>query len=250
MEIMATYFIVMPEDINDRRLILRDSEVHHLTNVLRGKIGDKFYAVDGSGNRHLSEIAQIEKKSLTANILKTDKGTNESKLHISLALPLLKGARMDYALEKATECGVVDFIPYISALALTDVSDKTKADKKKLRWNNIIQAAVKQSLRCKIPDIRDIIQFEELLKPGEDYNLRLIAELSDDSISIEELKIDTDAEKALLIVGPEAGFTEAELESVVNAGFTRIKFGECRLRAETACAVFPFLLQFAAQRLN
>ncbi|MBD3234811.1 MAG: RsmE family RNA methyltransferase [candidate division Zixibacteria bacterium] len=250
MEIKATYFIASPADINDDSLILRNSEAHHLSNVLRGDIGDRFYAVDGAGNRYLSEISKIEKKSVTSNILKTDKGIDESSLHISLALPLLKGARMDYALEKATECGVADFIPYNSTLAVSDVSDKSKADKKKQRWNNIIRAAVKQSLRCRIPDVRDLIEFDDLITHGGDYELRLIADLSEDSISTEELKIDSDAEKALMIVGPEAGFTEGELETAENAGFVKVKFGERRLRAETACAVFPFLLQFAARRLN
>jgi len=250
MEIKATNFIVELGDVLGDRLILRNGEARHLTGVMRGGKGDLFYAVDGQGKRYCSLITVVQREEVYADIVSITRNENEPLMEITLGIPMLKGSAMDYALEKATECGVDGFVPYTSANTMIPASDDESFDRKRRRWNNLIRSAVKQSLRSRIPKIEDVSSFSELLKTSDKYPRKIIADSGSGGNSLFDFKFPDSDAQILLLVGPESGFTAEELDDAVNAGFSRIRFGSRRLRAETAAAIFPMILQYATGELT
>lgn len=250
MEIKSTYFIVEPEDVNDDKFDIRGEEARHMAKVMRVSKGDMFYAVDGQGLRYRAMVNTVGREKITGAILNTARNINEPMCRITLAIPLMKSNIMDYALEKATECGVYKFLPYVSENTVVEMHQGASLTRKMNRWKKIIRAAVKQSLRCRLPAIEAPVTFEQVIRNQDDYKTTLLADLGRESVNISDIELSGETSRFLLAVGPESGFTPAEVIDARNAGFYAVKFGERRLRTETACAFFPLLLQYAIGELS
>ncbi|MBD3168884.1 MAG: RsmE family RNA methyltransferase [candidate division Zixibacteria bacterium] len=250
MEIKSTYFIVEPEDVNGDRFDIKGEEAKHLAKVMRVSKGDMFYAIDGKGLRYRAVVDTVGREKVKVIVLNTARNINEPMCHITLAVPLMKSNIMDYALEKATECGVYKFLPYVSENTVVETPQGASLTRKMNRWKKIIRAAVKQSLRCRLPAIKAPVTFEQIIRNQDDYKAALLADLGRESVNISDIELKGETSRFLLAVGPEAGFTPAEVIDARRAGFYPVKFGERRLRAETACAFFPLLLQYAIGELS
>jgi 16S rRNA (uracil1498-N3)-methyltransferase len=157
---------------------------------------------------------------------------------------------MDYAIEKATECGVNRFIPYQCESSVVELPDGSALSRKKRRWKNIARAASKQSLRSRIPVVDNPLTWDELINKSDTYDTRIIADGGKKSISPHEVEIAPDKPHILLLVGPEPGFTILELADASDKDFYIMRFGSRRLRAETAAAVIPLILQYIAGELS
>jgi 16S rRNA (uracil1498-N3)-methyltransferase len=249
-EIRSTNFIVEPEDVTAQGLILRGAEARHLAKVMRASRGDLFCAVDGTGKKYYAAIAKISREEVHADIVKVTRNENESIIDIAMGIPLLKSSVMDYAIEKATECGVSSFIPFVSENSAAAMPEGMKLNRKLNRWRGVIRAAVKQSLRSRIPRLGYPVAITELLNLSGDYSIKLLADPGQGSIALSEIAIPSGNCRVLAVVGPEAGFTVAEIADAREAGFNIVHFGTRRLRSETATAVVPFLLQYIAGDLN
>jgi len=241
MEIKATNFMVSPKSIRDNTITLNETESHHLAKVMRAQVGDIFYAVDGKGVKHRVLITKLTLKKVTGEIINSTRLENEPLTKVTLAVGLCRPAKLDLVVEKGTELGVSRFIFFTSEKTLADDKANRSGSKKIPRWQKIAAAATKQSLRTIIPEISAPMHYDDITRMAIDYHLALIADMGHEPENLGELLKDSPRE-ILLLVGPEAGLSEREIQRALDAGFKPVKLGPRRLRAETAAILFTSLV--------
>lgn len=235
-------FYVLPEDVDGEFLILRGEEYHHAVKVVRKTVGSRFAAVDGCGNFYECEVSSITNQTLQARILTTRQQVGEPKTNLILAQSVLKGNRFDWLVEKGTEIGVSAFFPLLCERSIAIRENKAE------RWRRIALAAMKQCGRSVWPSVSEPIPFSEALRLAETGDLRWIAH--EDAMTglsqIKDMNKKCDnhggRRRGVLLVGPEGGFTEKEIDDALSQGFTAICLGPRRLRSETAGIVAATLL--------
>jgi 16S rRNA (uracil1498-N3)-methyltransferase len=232
-------FYVNPEDVHGDELIISGEEHHHLSRVLRKKKGDLVWAVDGEGSAYKVKILYSAKNEARGKIVQTRRRIGEPVAEVSLAQGVLKGEKFDWLVEKTTELGIAKIIPFLS-----ENSSTLAGPQKIARWKRVALAAMKQSGRSILPEITPAKSFNQVLAMGSNCHHRFIAHPGPGSLP---LNIPKDTRpivtpKALLIVGPEGGFTPEEIQKAKEHSFPSITLGSRRLRAETAGIVLSALL--------
>jgi len=232
------YFYCEPKNIKSRTLVLVGDEAHHVAHVMRHKIGDRIVAVDGRGMVYEARIGRVSDSAVEARIMKKRRKPNEPISSLTVAQGVLKGARMDYAVEKLTELGARSIVPFISSRSTALTSE---GGEKIGRWRRIAVAAMKQSERSILPPVSDIATFEEVLALAKEHDLFLIGWEEEKKNRANDLE--TKGKKSVLVaVGPEGGFTEKEVEAARSAGANVLTLGERKLRSETASVVLTTLV--------
>ncbi len=240
---MITNFYTDPEKISKDSLTIDGEEAKHILAVLRYGPGDDITVVDGRGTKYKASIVKTSRSSLEAKIISRTHMENEPGCHVTLAQAICRQEKMDFLVEKATEIGVSSIIPILTERSLVKVSGTSKNSRKIDRWRRIAIAAMKQSLRSVLPEIQDVTRFEDLLASFGRYDLCLIASLGRKSMSLAECKqLQKGLSSVLLIVGPEAGFTDGELLKAESLRAIPVSLGARRLRSETAGIVFGSLV--------
>lgn len=232
----------------EKRVLICDrSQVAQLTKVLRAKVGDKVICLDGSGMLFECAIASISAKQVDATILSECKPENDPLVRVCLALPLLKGGRFEWALEKACEIGVDSVIPvnFEHSVVRVEAGAGGKAASKTSRWQAILREASEQCERATIPQIHPPQSFAHVLanstkSMGRDATI----------VCAERQKVPRLADVIhgwkmasvipayiLLVVGPEGGLSQSELQAADDAHADLVSLGPRILRSETA-AIF------------
>lgn len=173
---------------------------------------------------------------------------------------------MNFLIEKATELGVSCIIPILTEKSLVKMEEISEEDDsiffaakgKKERWRRLAIASLKQSLRSILPEIKNPIKFEEFLPQIKTFDLSLIASLEKGAKSLrefDELKSQLRNPKdylrhVLIMVGPEAGFSEEEISQAKSSGAIPITLGSRRLRTETAGIVLSSLVLYELEDLG
>ncbi len=236
---MISNFYTSPEKINKETLTIEGDEARHILSVLRHGAGDEIDVVDGRGTKHRVMIEEVSRDFLQGKILSSTRMENEPDCHVTLAQAICRKERMDFLVEKTTEIGVASIIPIVTERNLVKVGGAAREKTKTDRWRRLAIAAMKQSLRTVLPEIHDVTPFDQLLPRIEDFDLCLIASLEKDAKNVRDCEqLKTKPDRVLLIVGPEAGFTEEELSQAKAKGVIPIRLGSRRLRTETAGVVF------------
>lgn len=236
---MITNFYTDPEKINQETLTIDGDEARHILSVLRRGAGDEIDVVDGRGTKYRVMIEEVSRDFLQGRILSRTRMENEPDGHVTLAQAICRKERMDFLVEKATEIGVSSVIPIVTQKNLVKVGGASREKAKIDRWRRLAIAAMKQSLRTVLPEIHDVTPFDQLLPQIGNFDLCLIASLDKDAKSVRECEqLKTRPDRVLLIVGPEAGFTDEELSEAVALGAIPVNLGSRRLRTETAGIVF------------
>tara|TARA_B100000900_G_scaffold409560_1_gene425706 strand:- start:772 stop:1485 length:714 start_codon:yes stop_codon:yes gene_type:complete len=224
MRIPENAFSISPNNIQNKIFSLCEKESHHALKVLRLKKGDTVILLDGKSQGYFGVIDQIKPKFLTGTIKKTIKnfGENQNAVHISPGL--LKKNRFEILLEKATELGVKEIHPIIMERS---VKTKINID----RCNKILVSAAKQCRRSFFPILHQPKDLQTLFNINEGckyYACHLNANFTLFNYK-SALKYPSN-----LIIGPEGGFSETELDIMKNRGVLFFHLGNRRLRAETA----------------
>jgi 16S rRNA (uracil1498-N3)-methyltransferase len=221
--------------------VLDGEEAAHLSQVLRAKPGDIFWAIDGSGRKYRAVIESIDKKTISGIIAATTRLENEPFYQITLAQGLCRQGKMDDIVEKGTELGVASFVFFYSEKGYMNSDD---APHKRLkRLDRVARAAAKQSKRSLIPSVSDPMPFSQMLRLRNQYDLSLAAVFHPDSRPVETYLEDMSAIKRILLaVGPESGCSDVETAACIEYGFLPVSLGPRRLRTETAGIVFPSLV--------
>jgi 16S rRNA (uracil1498-N3)-methyltransferase len=227
------YFVIPADDVFDSSLVIRGEELKHLSRVLRKKVGERIFVTDGNDRMYEAVIRAIHHDEAECEIVQARHGVNEPKVQVTLAVSLLKNpARFDFLVEKATELGVRTIVPMMCKRTIPH-------HEKHERLQKIVVAAVKQSGRSYVPRLLMLTSFEAVISNAHSHDVSLIAhEATEQSHHIGTvLKHHPDIASALVVVGPEGGFTDEELALASGSGCVPISLGSRRLRAETAALI-------------
>lgn len=203
-------------------LSLPVEEARHISKVLRGRSGDAFEVVDGERRLFVAELREGREAVVVESLGEAPSWGGEVILY--QAVP--KGRHMDLVVEKATELGVAAIVPLVTDRGVVRLDDNAA---KLQRWRRIAEAAARQSLQRRIPEVSEPMKFETAVaRTGEKG---ILLHNTPDLPALEEY---ARADEVGLFVGPEGGWSVGELRSAAEAGMKLAQLGPYRLRSETA----------------
>lgn len=229
---MHRFFV--PQLYNEE-MTISGVDARHISKVLRMQPGAQVQIVSDDGVSALAEIVAIDSEQVTVRCIEKLSESHEPRVRLILAQGLAKGEKMDFIIQKAVEMGAYSVVPVAMEHSVVRL-DGPKADRKVERWQKIAESAAKQSKRDIIPQIQPVQSMAKMLE-NNDCSTKIIAYECEDRLSLKtalrkaEEKGITDL---LLIIGPEGGISEHELELAKNAGAMAVSLGKRILRAETA----------------
>ena len=239
---MARFYVPQPR-IEKGMLKVEGEEVKHIRKVLRLKEGDEITVFDGLGKEFEGTIVEEGLSSVVIRIKNVYSSKRDSPLEVTLAQSLLKGEKMDYLIQKATELGVKEIVPFLSSRSVP-LLEKSKSLKRHHRWERIAIEASKQCGRGVIPKIQSLQDYSEMLPKASPNALRLIL-WEREGIKLKEiLERSKERKKIFFVIGPEGGFNQGEVDEAKGAGFIPVTLGRRILRAETASLCFLSILQY------
>ena len=213
----------------DVKFSLAGEEHFHLARVARVKPGDRIWLTDGRQKRLLAEVLSLEPDKTWLLPLKM---TEENlKTELILGLGLTRPATMDTIIEKATELGVIEIIPLITARSFRLPADKLEI--RLARWQRISQAALKQSKGASLPAIRKAMSLAEVLSLDSKGEQKIFLDEHSQVYFRDILSEDRPA-SVVLLVGPEGGWSQKEKEELARANYRGYSLGGRVLRTETA----------------
>ncbi len=234
-------FIYSPDERNNDQIILSGTEAKHITSVLRLGVGEVIRLIDGSGEAHTCEIAEVASKRVTCRIVKTTRNNGEAAISVTLAVGLSTASKFDSVLEKGTEVGVKRFVPLLTQKAKVKIEGKEAISKKHKRWLRVCEAAVKQSGRSLYPQIVDPQSFIKYISTCSPDKTVVFHPDSPD-MTISELLRTYAHPEITVITGPESGFSKEELRLIQEMKIPVISLGDRILRTETAAVVCTSLI--------
>jgi len=236
-------FKISGENIRGSEAFLEDpAELRHLTRVLRLKPGDSVVLFDGAGKEYHATIKRLAGREASfALIPNHPPEIPEPSLRIILGIGLLKSAKLEWLIQKATELGVGEILPFHS-LRVVPRPDETAARNRLQRWGKIAAEAAKQCRRARVPRIHPPRAFAEALAIFPEATRIFLWEKEKTRVLSDVLPPLCPAIYAL--VGPEGGFSTEESQRAQAAGFIPVRLGPRILRAETAGLAIVALLQF------
>lgn len=237
-------FFTPRELFTDTHATIIGEDVKHIYRVLRVTQGEKVVVNNLDGEEFLGEVEDVNKQEVSIKILEKLDINNESNLEITLFQGLPKAAKMDLIVQKCVELGINKIVPTITHR----VDIKLKGEFKKLdRLNKIAQEASKQSKRTIIPRVENPIEFNEALKIMETLDLIVVPYENATGFGIKSMvqKLDLNDIKTIgIVVGPEGGFEEEEIELLKSKGANIVTLGPRILRTETAGFTCTAILQY------
>jgi 16S rRNA (uracil1498-N3)-methyltransferase len=239
---MPRFYVPQPR-IENGMLKIEGSEVRHIRRVLRLREGDRIVIFNGFAKEYEGIIVEEETTSVVMRIQNVLFPDRESPLEITLAQSLLKGEKMDYLIQKSTELGVKEIVPFFSSRSVP-LLDKSKKLKRYHRWERIAMEASKQSGRGIVPRIEPLQDYFEMLQVPSPDTLRLILSEKEGEGLKEILRTLREKTKVFFIVGPEGGLSDKEMDHAKGAGFIVVNLGKRILRSETASLSLLGILQY------
>jgi len=239
-------FFVEPQNIIGSNTFLSGQEARHIATVLRLAPGATITLFDGSGSYFEARLTKITPNRVEAKIISITPYIETSDTYrpaLHLAIALLKGKKMDFIIQKATELGVDSLHPFRSQYCA--VHDY--AANKLSRWQKIALEACKQCNRPKPPAIQEVADLKNLLAASgqEKHDLKLIfwEETGGEPLQ-QTLGPPQEIKSAMILIGPEGGFSSDEVEDAVTAGYKSVTLGRQILRSETAAITAISILQY------
>lgn len=209
-------------------------DYNHICNVLRMQIGDPFLVSCG-GSSSLCRLTRIEDDAVEAEVVEEDYRNTELPVRFYLFQGLPKGDKLELIIQKTVELGVAGIIPVEMSRCVMKLDDKKKKARRE-RWQSIAEAAAKQSKRNVIPDVSDVLTYKQAMEKAAELDLFLVPYENERGMAQtrDALSRIKPGMSVGILVGPEGGFEEAEIEFARQSGAAVISLGKRILRAETA----------------
>lgn len=231
---MRLHNFFIGQKIGDAKLVRVENPelVHQLKNVFRLEKGDEIILLDNSGSQYHSKVELLTKKEGVFEVLEVTENKVKPARGVCLCVSMIKKDNFEWILEKGTELGVSYFIPIIS-----ERSVKTNFNHE--RGEKIIKEATEQSGRGKLPGLYEVVSLETALNDIKKHNFFAIT--FDKGGKKFDPKI-ADPTMTTVFIGPEGGWSEAEIEEFKKREIPIFSFGDATLRAETAAIASATLL--------
>jgi 16S rRNA (uracil1498-N3)-methyltransferase len=239
--------IFLPPELIEKRsdIILPADKARHLVAVMRCGKGDEITLIDGKGRSYLAAITDIRKDNVSVSVIREIRSDAESGVTLTLFQGILKGEKMDMVIQKATELGASRIVPLVSERCLVRETRKTG------RWRKIAEEAAEQCGRTVIPVISDYSAYADFIRdaararpPGGLFFWEEGGVPVDTALG----RLEPPRDRVSVCIGPEGGFTRAEVEAAESAGFITTTLGRSILRAETASIAAIALVRFLAEK--
>jgi 16S rRNA (uracil1498-N3)-methyltransferase len=234
-------FFVPPSWVQGNRVTVSGPQAHQIAHVLRMRPGDVVIVLDNSGWELETQLVVVDRREVQGKVLHRRLSGGEPRTKISLYQGVLKNKGFEFALQKGTELGMVEFVPVISHRCV--VSDLNAVEKKRHRWEWIIQEAAEQCRRGRKPTLRPAVLFPQACEEARHAGgLSLIPWTEEGMTNLRDLLRSTPPGYAQtwppfairLFVGPEGGFSAEEITMARRYGLVPVTLGPRILRAETA----------------
>ncbi len=218
---------------------LPEQAAHHAMKVLRMQAGDSVILFDGQGGEWLAEILGAGR---TARVVlrEFNDRDSESPLDITLVQALPSGDKMDWVVEKCVELGVTTIQPVAAKRSVIRLSAERMA-RRVAHWNGIASAACEQCGRNRVPIVAPVLDLPQYLAKAMAQNARRLLLAPEGSTALQALG--KPLEPVIVMVGPEGGWEEGEMQAAHAARFTAVRLGPRVLRTETAGAAVLAAMQ-------
>lgn len=211
-------------------------DVNHIKNVLRYHVGDELQVCDESQKRYFTKIDSISNQEIHLKIERTSKDSSELVKNITLFQGLPKSDKMDTIVQKCTELGVKEFCPIVMERTIVKIDEKNGASKVE-RWKKITAEAAKQSGRQLIPQVQNIMNLENIIEKLSKYDIVIMPYECEHGLTLKMAirNIKQNIENIAVIIGPEGGFSENDIERLkILENIRFVSLGKRILRTETA----------------
>lgn len=222
-------FLFYTNRVLEDRLYLEDQEAVHCTLVLRKRVGDIIYAIDGQGGRYKCGIDVVGKREVECTVLHRSLEPNSTNFSLAVA-PTKNRDRLEWLVEKVVELGVKELF-----FLNTRNTERSRINFERIEKKAI--SAMKQSLRAYLPVIKEM-ELKDLKDANYDEKYIAHCIVADQKSPATQLISDR---SKLVLIGPEGDFTQEEVELALSAGFLGLDLGEARLRTETAAIAVSVL---------
>ncbi len=230
---MYNFFVDENQKLNDK-YVITGADFNHIKNVLRMNVGDTFL-VSENGVSNLCEIEDFVEESVIAKIIEENYNDTNLPIKIYLFQGLPKGDKMELIIQKTVELGVEGIIPVEMNRCVVKLDDKKKKSKVS-RWQTISESAAKQSKRNTIPEISDVLTYKQAMAKAKEMDVFLVPYESKNGMEDTKTAL-SQIKKGMsvgILIGPEGGFDEKEVEVAFENGGKVVSLGKRILRTETA----------------
>ena len=245
------HFFIDPGLVTDDKVYIRGMDVKHIRNVLRMKPGEELLASDGEGHDYSCRICTINDDEIECKIISESLSLNESPVRFHLFQGLPKADKFEHIIQKSVELGVYEIVPVITARSIVKYDEK-KQQTKGQRWLKISESAAKQSRRGIIPQVHEIMKFDDAVKYASGMDMVFIPyenykDMQQTKAALAKIAPGMDVG---IFVGPEGGFEQTEVEKACTrkseggADAVQISLGSRILRTETAPLMLLSVLMF------
>lgn len=223
---------------------LDESQIHYLYDVLRLDSGSKLIGIDRAGKAFVIQLSAREDGAFSV-MESADESGREPATSVRLFIPLLKGDKLDWVIQKAVELGCAEIILFEARRSV--VKPSGSLSKKLSRLNSIAVNATQQCGRHRVPEVKGLCSLREVSETGQG----IFAWEKERNTSLREhLYYNLPADNLNLLIGPEGGLSQDEAETLLSKGWVSAGLGSRILRAETAAIVMLACSMFAAGEMG
>lgn len=229
-------FFIAPDGVQQDTVVFDAELAHHMGTVLRLMPGEQVTVCTGDGMAYVVELEQFTKDSVTGRIIERLENQTETDVQIVLYQGMPKGDKLELIVQKCTELGVSAVIPVETSRSIVHL-DGSKAAKKLERWQKIAQEASQQSKRVQVPTVGPYLSWKQCLQQLREQDGLTIVFWEDEQTKSLKTMLRSQEQKPArinLIVGPEGGLSEAEVQQLREIGAVSVSLGKRILRTETA----------------
>lgn len=240
-------FFIEPDQIADGTARITGETAHQIARVLRLRKEETIRLLDGCGNEHQARITDVSGDEVVAEILSSGLCDREPRVHLTLVVCMPKSDKLELIVQKCSELGISRLVVANSERVISR-PDASKASAKMARWRKIAAEAAEQCGRGAVAELEGIVEFGELADIVKASPLAMVAWEDDRHTPLKGvLHANAGVESVTLIVGPEGGLTEREVDFLKQAGAVCVTLGKRILRCETAavaaCAAIMYELE-------
>jgi 16S rRNA (uracil1498-N3)-methyltransferase len=241
-------FFISPKFIKDNNALIAGEEAHHVLDVMRLKRGDALQFFDGTGKVYYGRIVNAHSKEVRVEIERVREDMVTSNVEVTLVQALPRKNRMECIVEKCTELGVNTIIPIHTHRAVVKL-DRKRAASRHERWQRIAQEASKQCGRTRVPQVKGLTSWHDVLSFISEYDLGMLACLSEGTQNLRNvLGLHKEAKRVIMLIGPEGDFTPSEIDQACNAGCIPVSLGENVLKSDTAAISMLAVVNYELNR--
>jgi len=239
---MSTFF-VDPGAITPPTIRITGDLLLHLRDSLRLRLGDSLTLNDGCGTRYRVEVTHVTSQAIDCRIIDRQTEPMRKTSSIVLGQALIKGDKMDWVIQKATELGVAVIAPIHSAHSVIKPNPE-RLDHQRSRWERIARDAAQQSERWSVPAIADPVDLTGICQQYASAPLKGMLVERFNGPSLSAIPLPSDPQRPIvLLIGPEGGWAPEEQRVAQEQGFLPLALGPRILRAETAAIAALSILQ-------